>query len=82
MITITNDRLDKMAGELWLTDIQDNKNNPEDVSPLKVHRIAVERLCTILVAQLIENIWSTVYSRSSYDYDEMLQQVRKELRGG
>ena len=80
MITITNDQLDEMAGTLWLTDVQDNRRNPEDVTPLKVHRIAVERLCTVLVAELIRNIWQTVYSRGSHDYNGILKQVRKELR--
>mgnify|MGYP001558849140 CR=1 FL=1 len=80
MIAITNDQLDEMAGTLWLTDVRNHQYDPENVSSLKVHRIAVEQLCAILVADLVKNIWGTVYSRSSYNYNRILQKVRKELR--
>ena len=80
MITITDDKLDEMAGELWLTDVKDHQYDPENVSSLKIHRIAVERMFAEVVANQVSNVWSLAYSRGSYNYRELLRQVRKEMR--
>ena len=80
MITITDDKLDAVAGELWLTDVRNHQYDPENVSPLKVHRVAVERMFTKAIADMISSVWTMAYSRGNCNYQELLRQVRKEMR--